>query len=401
MARATITFNPNTYAGEEYSDIAMPALIPANGNIEDLFTVLTGVKGKQVLRTLSGLIPEFQDPACTFNGQTGGLTFGEKYLEPVKYEVMVEICWDILRDTWEQGNLRPGSANDYVPPANIENAFIDYMVDKVGLMNEQLYFFGKAGVTQGVVSFTADYLGLLGLLKADATVNKYTTNGIVGAAALASTAITIGVNPTVTVSSTTNLRVGDTVTFASTTGGSTQVGGVAIAGQSFQILSIPNGTTFTIAATTTGTTYTTASLSFINASNVIAFNTAIYNLIPKTIKNAPDLRVLMSSDLVNQYRLSQAQVATAQQGQYQGNFSGDFLGIKPIEMEHFPAGTAIIYRKSNVFLGIDADGDDTQVRTAFLADATLDEVVRYKMSMKSDVNYIYGNEIMFIAPIIA
>ena len=91
MAQATITFNPNTYAGEEYSDIAMPALIPANGNIADLFTVLTGVKGKQILRTLSGIIPEFQDPSCTFEGQAGSMTFGEKYLEPVKYEVMLEV----------------------------------------------------------------------------------------------------------------------------------------------------------------------------------------------------------------------------------------------------------------------------------------------------------------------
>src|SRR5687767_10962453 len=113
MATATVTFSPNTYAGEEYSDIAMPALVPANGNIADLFTVLTGVKGRQILRTLTGLIPEFQDPSCTFDGQTGGITFGEKYLDPVKYEVMIEICWDILRGTWEQGLLRPGSANDY------------------------------------------------------------------------------------------------------------------------------------------------------------------------------------------------------------------------------------------------------------------------------------------------
>jgi hypothetical protein len=401
MAQATITFNPNTYAGEEYSDIAMPALIPANGNIADIFTVVTGVKSRQVLRTLSGLIPEFKDPSCTFVGQSGALTFGEKYIDPVKYEVMIEVCWDVLRGTWEQGSLKPGSANDYVPPSNIENAFLDFVIEKVGIMNEQLYFYGKDGVTEGVVSFSAAYDGLFDLLRADSTVKKYATATVVPSAALASTGITIAANPTVTVASTANLKIGDTVTFAVVTGGTTQVGGAAILGQSFQVLSIPSATTFTIAATTTGTTYTTATLSFINASNVIAFNTAIFNLIPKTIKNAPDLIVLMSSDLVDQYRLSQAQVATAQQGQYSKIPGSDFLGIKPIEMEWFLPGTALIYRKSNVFLGIDADGDDTQIRTAFLADATLDEVVRYKMSMKTDVNYIYGNEIFMIAPVIS
>lgn len=401
MAQATITFSPNTYAGEEYSDIAMPALIPANGNVADIFTVVTGVKGRQILRTMNGIIPEFKDPSCTFVGQSGTLTFGEKYLDPVKYEVMIEVCWDVLRGTWEQGGLRPGSANDYVPPADIETAFLDFIIEKVGIMNEQLYFYGKDGVTEGVVSFSAAYDGLFDLLKADSTVKKYATTSVVPTALLASTAITIGANPTVTVGSTANLRVGDTITFASTSGGATLVGGAAIAGQSFQVLSIPSATTFTISATTTGTTYTTANISFINAYNVVAFNTAIFNLIPKTIKNAPDLVVLMSSDLVNQYRLSQAQVATAQPDQYSKIPGSDFLGIKPIEMEWFQPGTALIYRKSNVFLGVDADGDDTQIRTAFLADATLDEVVRYKMSMKTDINYIYGNEIFMIAPVIS
>lgn len=398
----TITFNPNTYTGELYSDIAMPAFLPANGNTADLFTIITGVKGRQILRTMDNVIPEFQDPSCLFNAQDGGITFGEKYLDPVKYEVMLEICWDVLRTTWEQGNLRPGSANDYVPPANIEDAFLDWVIEKVGIMNEQLYFFGKTGVTEGLVSFTAGYPGLFALLRADATVKKYTTASVAAGATLASTAITIGVNPTVTITgSTENLRVGDTVTFTGVTGGTVQVGGAPLNGQSFQILSVPTATTFTIAATTTGTSYTSATVNFINASNVIAFNTAIYNLIPKTIKNSPDLRVLMSTDLVNQYRLSQAQIATNQQGQYANVPGADFLGIRPIEMERFPAGTALIYRKGNVFLGIDADGDDTQIRTAFLADATLDEVVRYKMSMKSDVNYIFGNEIMLISPVIA
>lgn len=398
MARATITFNPNTYAGEAYSELAMPALIPANGNVADLFTVLTGVKGKQILRTLDNIVPEFQDPSCTFNGQTGGLTFGEKYIDPVKYEVMIEICWDILRNTWEQGNLRPGSANDYVPPANIENAFLDVMTEKVGIMNEQLYFFGKAGVTEGIVSFASSYPGLFALLRGDAAVKKYATSSV-GGASMAATAISIANPGVVTVASTANLRTGDTVTI---TGASPapQVGGQSINGQSFQI-TVLNATTFSLNAQTTGTAATAATVNYVNASNVIDFNTFIWNMIPKTIRSAPDLRVLMSTDLVNQYRLKQAQIAVGDGNQYQGGRGTDFLGIKPIEMERFPAGTALVYRKSNVFLGIDADGDDTQIRTVFMADKTLDEVVRYKMSMKSDVNYIFGNEILMVSPVIS
>jgi hypothetical protein len=100
----------------------------------------------------------------------------------------------------------------------------------------------------------------------DTSVNHGAPNGKtykainVISAEIASSGITIGTNPTVTVSSTANIRVGEFVRFSSITGGSVLAYGSSMSGRTFKVRSIVNGTTFTIETVTTGTSYTSANV---------------------------------------------------------------------------------------------------------------------------------------------
>src|SRR5689334_22628580 len=102
----------NTYAGELYGDYITPAILPAQGLVDlGLVTPLPGIKKRTILRTLDFNVT-FQDPSCNFNAQSGDIAPSEKYIDPVKYEVMVEICYADLRQGWEAAQLKKGSLND-------------------------------------------------------------------------------------------------------------------------------------------------------------------------------------------------------------------------------------------------------------------------------------------------
>jgi hypothetical protein len=117
---STVVYSPNTYAGELYGALIRPSIVTAQGLVEKgLVTPLPGIKKRTILRTLDfGVV--FQDPSCDFVAQSGNIAPGEKYIDPVKYEVMVEVCYADLRTGWEAAQMKKGSLNDYVPPADFE-----------------------------------------------------------------------------------------------------------------------------------------------------------------------------------------------------------------------------------------------------------------------------------------
>jgi hypothetical protein len=396
---STVVYSPNTYAGELYGALIRPSIVTAQGLVEKgLVTPLPGIKKRTILRTLDfGVV--FQDPSCDFVAQSGNIAPGEKYIDPVKYEVMVEVCYADLRTGWEAAQLKKGSLNDYVPPADFEALLLDIMRDKIALMNEQLYINGKAGVTAGTVSFTAAYLGLIGRLKADSTVLKYTTGSIGTGTTMTGTAITVANPGVATVASTANLRTGDRVTITANTG-ATLVGGTTIVGQTFTI-TVLSATTFSLGAQTTGSASTGFTMMYSNASNVLDILAYVYNNVPQAVYTQPDFKIWVPRQFANHYQQQQANVAAQVAGAYNGAKPLDFLDMKLTVVDALPANTFIAARASNIFLGFDDSGDEDYIRVTDMAKTTGDDKYRYKASMKTDINYLYGNEIVFIAPVIS
>lgn len=392
----TIVQSPNTYAGELYGDMIFPALVPPLGLVDKgLVTPLPGIKKRTVLRN-ADIVVEFQDPSCTFEDQNENLTVGERYIDPVKYEVMIEMCWEDVRQGWDAMKLKKGSLNDYIPPASMEDAFIDMVTRKMGIMNEQMYIKGKDGVTAGQVSFTAPYPGLLERLRSDTAVNKVLSS-TVGSTSFALTGITSASPGVVTVSSTANLRTGDKVTLYNTNGNQ-QVGGTTIAGQEFTI-TVLSATTFSLnKAVTGGSAATSGTVVFFNQSNVINLLSYIYSNMPEQIIDNPDTKIWVPRGVAQAYSFAQATNATAGGAYYLGQKEMDFLGSKLTVVPNLPAGTAIVAPSSHIFLGFDDSGDEDYIKVVYLGDTTLDQVFRYKASMKTDINHVQGQDILLISP---
>lgn len=393
-----IAYSPNTYAGEVYSQLIMPSLVPA-GSIVDLglVTLMTGIKKREILRPIDVNVT-FQDPSCNFNAQSGDMTSGEVYIDPVKYEVMIEMCYEDIRKSWDAMKLKKGSLNDYVPPASIEDAFIELVHRKIAIMNQQMYLLGKAGVTAGTVNLTEAYPGLIARLVASSAVKKVLTSDI-GGSSMALTGITIANPGVVTVASTASLKTGDTVTITGTNN-APLVGGVTINGQSF-VITVINATTFNLGKQVTGTAPTSGSVQFFNKSNVVDVLAYAYTNMPETARWNPDTKIWASANLVRQYYLTQGANGNNGGSQYIGKKEADFLGQALTEVPWLPANTVIVAPSTNIFLGVDETGDETNIKVIDMSMTTGDDKYRYKGSMKSDINFVKGEDILLINPVVA
>lgn len=391
-----VVYSPNTYAGEVYSEMILPSLVPALGIVDKgLVTPLPGIKKRTVIRDLDFPV-EFQNPSCDFVDQDNDLTGGEKYIDPVAYEVMIEMCYKDVRQGWDAMKLKKGSLNDYVPPADLESAFIELVTKKIAIMNEQLYIRGKSGVTAGTVSFSAAYPGLIQRLRNDSLVNKVEA-GSVGGTSFALTGITTANPGVVTVASTTNLKTGDRVTITDANGNQ-QVGGVTINEQSF-VITVLSATTFSLGKQVTGATpATSGTVVFFNQSNVIALLSFVYNNTPEYTLDHPDMKIWIPRNVAIAYQFAQATVASAGGSYFVGQKELDFLGSKLVPVSNLPNGTIIVAPSSNIFLGFDDSGDEDYIRVTDMAKTTGDDKFRYKASMKTDINHIKGADILLISP---
>lgn len=393
---AEVTFDQNTYAGELYGEIIFPALVPALGLVDKgLVTLMTGIKKRTVIR-VGDVDVEFQDPSCNFNPQDDGLTLGERYIDPVKYEVMIEMCYEDLRQGWDAMKLKKGSVGDYQPPATLEKAFIEMVQKKIAIMNEQMYINGKAGVTAGTVSFTAAYPGLLERLRADSEVNKVLSSGVANSS-MALTGITTANPGVATVASTANLRSGNKVTISGADGNQ-QVGGTTINGQTFTI-SVLSATTFSLNKQVTGATpATSGTVSFFNQSNVVDLLSYVWANMPEQIMDNPDTKIWIPRSVFQGYTLTQAINAFGGGQNFIGKKEMDFLGNALTMVPYLPAGTVIVAPSTHIKLGVDDTGDETEIRTLWMGDKTLDDKYRYKASMKTDINHVQGQDILLISP---
>jgi hypothetical protein len=212
------------------------------------------------------------------------------------------------------------------------------------------------------------------------------------------TAITMANPGVATVTSTAALKTGDRVTITANTGASL-VGGVTIVGQTFTI-TVLSATTFSIGAAVTGAASTGFTMSFFNAGNALDALTYLYNNLPQAVMDKTDFNIWIPRQLSQAYAYAQATVANGAGSYFIGKKELDFLGEKLTVVNTLPPNTIIAGAAGNIFLGFDDSGDEDYIRVTDMAQTTGDDKYRYKASMKTDINYVYGNEILFIAPVI-
>lgn len=390
------TFTNNSYSGEALAGYMAKSLLPGNGSVErGLLTVIDNVKKAVKLRDVDDDI-EFQTPSAKFVSQTSpDRNITENSLDPVGYEVMKEVSHKDLVASWESRTLKPGSLNDYEGSVELHDFLMERQLAKIQIMNERLYWLGKAnaGYKGSVVSFSAAYPGLLPRMEASSDVFKLKAN--IGELSL--TGITTATPGVVTVGSTATLQTGDQVTLVGCNGNQ-QVAGSTINGKTFTI-TVLSPTTLSLGVQITGSTAATSGkVQFINQSNCLAVLTSIYNQILDELRDAEDRKLMVGLNVMRAYTYAQAAVANGAGSYFIGKKEMDFLGEILTPMNHWQ-GNAIVYaRSSNLFLGVDLLSDFSNVEAVNMRETTLDQVTRFKASMKSDTNFKFGSEILFFRP---
>lgn len=381
MATGTPVFSPNTYAGEAQVGYLAESLLGGDSVERGLLTVIPNVKKRKVLRGISKNTT-FQDPSCAFNGSGNNLSVGERYLDPVKYEVQEEMCFEDLVTSWEADQLRAGSLNDYEPTTELSDFWVQRTMEQTKNLNDKLYWLGKG--SDSSFTFTDSYDGMLAKIEAGSDVTKLnlSDNETI-------TGITQATQAVVT-TTTTNLEVGDYLTFLGV------VGMTEINGLSGQIVA-KTATTVTVNIDSTGfTAYGSAgTVSYVNSSNVISVLTQIYSLIPDALRMKDDLKIYVPYHIERAYKIAQAEVANGAGSYFVGERSLDFLGHVLEPMPYWTPNAILVGRVSNLFLGVDLASDEQTIRTTDLRETTGDDLVRLKASMKSDVNFYFGAELLF------
>ena len=390
------TFTGNTYAGEELAGYMAKSLLPGNGSVErGLLTLIQNVKKRKILRDVDDDV-EFQTPSARFVGQTSpDRNITENYIDPVGYEVMKEVSFKALIASWESRALKPGSLNDYEPTVELNNFLIERQLEKINIMNERLYWLGKAraGYKASTVTFAATYDGLLKKMEDSADTFKLKAN--IGELAL--TGITTATPGVVTVGSTATLKTGDQVTLVGTDGNQ-QYAAVTIEGKTFTI-TVLSATTFSLGVQITGATpATTGKVQFINASNCLEVLTAIYNQILDELRDVDDRKLMVGLNVIRAYTYAQAAVANGAGTYFIGKKELDFLGELLTPMPHWLGNTIVYARASNLFLGVDLLSDESNLETVDMRTTTLDQTVRFKASMKSDTVAKFYSEILMYRP---
>lgn len=386
---SNVTFTANTYAGEKAGEILSLALLPKNGLAErGLVSVLPNVKHKKVLRK-ADIGVELVNPSATWASSSNDLVLNETVLEVVPYEVRNQLDYNALITSWEANQVAAGSLEDGGGTNDMTRFVEQRIAERVGQYNEALYMQGKAAVPEAI--FTAPYLGLLGRAEASGDTKKLAAN--IGA--LAITGITTATNGVVTVASTATLEDGDFVTIIGANGNQT-VNGVTINGQTFQI-TVLSATTFGLNAETVGVTpATSGSAQFINRTNVLGHMVQVYRNIPNQIRES--VNIVVPRHVEQAYYLASANVATGSGAYYVGSRELDFLGEKLIAMNYMRNNAIAAWSPDNVFLGVDLLSDEAEIRITDQRMLTNEDVIRYKMRMKSDIQAAFYGEFVYHRP---
>jgi hypothetical protein len=397
------TFTNNTYAGEALAGFMASTLLEADSVKRGLLTVINDVKSRKVILDVDDDVV-LQDPSGIFADQGTTTLQNESYLDPVVYEFMKQEQWDKLVQSWEAQSLKPGAFMDYEGIVDLSDFMVQRYLTKIQIANERLYWLGKSATKEA--AFTAGFTGLLPSISAASGVYK------VGLGKPATSMATTAIDATgvVTVSSTTTLADGDVITITAVTGTSKDTtnggSGVALQGQSY-FIQIVSATTFKLvrnyneintrkAATFSGTA-TAATVSYINASNVLSVLTSVYSQLDPADRSQDDFNLQIPLHVGYAYAQAQADKAVNVLNAFTDSKKMDYLGVPLQLMNHWQANTILGARASNLFLGVDLLGDESELSTVYMKPYTNDNVVRMKARMKAAVNFKFANEIFYLS----
>lgn len=397
---STFVFTNNTYAGEVLAGFNASTLLEGNAVSRGLLTVIPNVKKRQVILKVDDEIV-LQEPSAIFNDQNTQTTQVEKYLDPVPYEFMKQESWIALVQSWESQQLPAGSMQDYDGVVDLSDFMMNRYKDKLQPANEQLFYLGKGSIP-GIATFSAAYPGLLPKMKVDVDVPKMSIYSY-GFAASAISALGV-----VTVASTANLRNGDVVTITEVTGDIEDDVYGAIEDQSYFII-VLSATTFKLRknytsvnnrtpAAFTGTA-SAAWIQFINAGNILSIMGALYASYDYADRIQSDFRVQAPLHVIHALKQAYATQGINVLGAFINDIQADYLGMKIEGMNFWLANTIVAARTSNLLLGVDLMSDENSLQTVDMRNYTLDQVVRIKGRMKSDVNYLFSDEILYCGPL--
>jgi hypothetical protein len=400
---AQFTFTNNTYAGEALAGFMASTLLEADSVKRGLLTVINDVKSRKVILDVDDDVI-LQDPSGIFADQGTTAKQTESYLDPVVYEFMKQEQWDKLAQSWEAQSMKPGAFMDYEGTVDLSDFMVQRYLTKIQIANERLYWLGKGATKEA--TFTADFTGLLPSISAASGVYKV---GL-GKPATSMSATAINASGMVTVSSTTTLSDGDVVSITAVTGSSKDTtnggSGIDVQGQSY-FIQVLSATTFKLVrnyneintrkpATFSGSS-TAATVSYINASNVLDVLTGVYAQLDPADRSQEDFNLQIPFHIGYAYAQAQANKAVNVLNAFTDSKKMDYLGIPLQLMNHWQANTILGARSSNLFLGVDLLGDASELSTVYMKPYTNDNVVRMKARMKAAVNFKFANELFYLS----
>jgi hypothetical protein len=400
---AQFTFTNNTYAGEALAGFMASTLLEADSVKRGLLTVINDVKSRKIILDVDDDV-KLQDPSGLFNDQGTTAQQTESYLDPIVYEFMKQEQWDKLAQSWEAQSLAPGAFGDYEGIVDLSDFMVQRYLTKIQIANERLYWLGKASTKEA--AFTAAFPGLLPSISAASGVFKV---GL-GKSETSMAATAISASGVVTVSSTTTLSDGDVVSITAVTGTSKDTtnggGGIDVQGQAY-FIQVLSATTFKLvrnyneintrkAATFTGTS-SAATVSYINASNVLSVLSGVFSQLDPADRSQEDFNLQIPLHVGYAYAQAQATQATNVLNAFTDKKKMDYLGMPLQLMNHWQANTILGARSSNLFLGVDLLGDASELSTVYMKPYTNDNVVRMKARMKAAVNFKFANELFYLS----
>jgi hypothetical protein len=402
---AKFDFSSSNYGGEALAGFMASTLLEADSVKRGLLTVINDVKYKTAIIDVDDDI-KLQQPSGKFNDQATTATQRETYLEPVTYEFMKEEQWDNLVKAFESQRLAPGAFGDYEGVVDLSDFMVQRYLTKIQIANERLYWLGKAATKEA--TFTAAFTGLLPSISANTDAYKVglgKTSTSMSVSAISSTGVA-------TVTSTTSLSDGDVITISAVTGSSKDMtnggAGIDLLGQSY-FIKVLSATTFQLirnyneinnrkAATFTGTS-TAANINYINAKNVLEVLSSVYSQLDPADRSQEDFNLQIPLHVGYAYAQAQANNATNVLNAFTDKKKMDYLGLPLQLMNHWQANTILGARSSNLFLGVDLLGDQSELSTVYMKPYTNDNVVRMKARMKAAVNFKFSNELFYLSAI--
>jgi hypothetical protein len=402
---AKFDFSSSNYGGEALAGFMASTLLEADSVKRGLLTVINDVKYKTAIIDVDDDI-KFQQPSGKFNDQATTAMQKETYLEPVTYEFMKEEQWDNLVKAFESQRLAPGAFGDYEGVVDLSDFMVQRYLTKIQIANERLYWLGKDATKEAI--FSSAFKGLLPSIATSTDAYKVglgKTSTSMSVSAISNTGV-------VTVASTTLLSDGDVITITGVTGTSKDmtngVSGIDLLSQSY-FIKVLSATTFQLirnyneinsrkAATFTGTS-TAASISFINAKNVLEVLSSVYSQLDPADRSQEDFNLQIPLHVGYAYAQAQANNATNVLNAFTDKKKMDYLGLPLQLMNHWQANTILGARSSNLFLGVDLLGDQSELSTVYMKPYTNDNVVRMKARMKAAVNFKFANELFYLSAI--